>query len=114
MDIYCVKCKNKTKTSDIEYVMSKNNKYMIKGKCLKCKNKKSTFISGEQAKKGGFIFSVPALLAGIGAAGSLAGAASGITTAINKKKSDDKALAEQKRHNLAMENAIKKKAPVFI
>ena len=110
MDIYCVKCKKKTKSTNIKYELSKNNKHMIKGNCSVCKNKKSQFISAENAKKGGFIFSVPALLAGIGAASSLAGGAAGIANAVNKKKAADKALAEQKRHNEVMEkNALKKK-----
>ena len=103
MDCYCVKCKQRTKTSNIKYALSKNGKPMIKGKCFSCNKKKSQFISVADAKKGGFIFTVPALLAGLGAAGSLAGGAAGIATAVNKTKAANKLLEETKRHNKAME-----------
>lgn len=103
MDSYCVKCKCDTTTLKPKYEMSKNMKPIMKGTCQKCKKGKCKFLSSEEVKRGGFVFTVPALLAGLGAAGSLAGGAAGIATAINKKSAGDKLLAETKRHNKAME-----------
>ena len=111
MIMYCVKCKSKTDTKDINYRMSKNNKPMMNGKCVKCSKTKSQFISiaeAEKVKKGGIIFTLPAVLGLAGAIGSVAGGASAIANAVNKKKSDDKKLQEQIRHNKAME---KKNSP---
>ena len=107
MDTYCLKCKKKTNTSNIKTFYTKKNQPMIKGKCIACKNSKTKFLSKAEEsslKKGGFIFTVPALMAGIGALGSIAGASSAIASAVNKKKADDKLLAETKRHNKAMES----------
>ena len=56
-----------------------------------------------ETKRGGFIVSIPAAIAAIGAAASLAGGASAIAKAVNDKKSQDKMLAETRRHNKAME-----------
>ena len=99
----CVKCKSKTETINPKYKMSKNQKPMVQGKCVKCSKMKSRFISAAEAKKGGFIFMVPAVLGAVGALSGLASGASAIATAVNKKKSDDKMLAETKRHNATME-----------
>lgn len=101
--MYCVKCKKKTQTSKVNYAVSKNGKCIKKGKCENCLKMKSQFISNEEAKKGGFIFSVPAVLAGLGAVGSLASGAASVATAVNKKKTADKKIAETIRHNKAME-----------
>ena len=81
----------------------KNNKILKNGRCLICMKTKISFVSAEEAKEGGFIFSIPAILGALGAAGSLAGGASAIASAVNKKKADDKLIAETKRHNEAME-----------
>lgn len=101
--MYCVKCKTKTNSKNINFMLSKNNKPMKKGNCIKCGSVKTQFVSYEDAKKGGFIFTIPALLGAAGAIGSLAGGAAGIATAVNKKKSADNLLQETKRHNKAME-----------
>ena len=55
MVTYCVKCKSKTETINPKYKMSKNQKPMVQGKCVKCSKMKSQFISAAEAKKGGFI-----------------------------------------------------------
>lgn len=102
--MYCLKCKTKTETENPQYVQTKNNKILVKGNCLVCGKRKTSFVSEDAAKKGGFIFSIPAILGALGAAGSLAGAASGIASAVNKKKADNQLLAETKRHNKAMES----------
>lgn len=101
--MYCVKCKKSTDTTESQYYMSKNNKHMMKGKCKICGKNKTKFISKEEAKKGGFLITVPTLLAGLAAAGSLAGGASAIANAVNKKKSDDALLKETKKHYKIME-----------
>ena len=36
MATYCVKCKSKTETINPKYKMSKNQKPMVQGKCVKC------------------------------------------------------------------------------
>lgn len=47
MKCYCVKCKRKTETVDMELFSLKNNSQMLKGICLNCGSKKSTFIKKE-------------------------------------------------------------------
>ena len=114
MVTYCVKCKSKTETINPKYKMSKNQKPMVQGKCVKCSKMKSQFISAAEAKKkkGGFIFTVPAVLGAVGALSGIASGASEIATAVNKKKSDDKMLAETKRHHVTMEKKIPKRGKV--
>ncbi len=53
-------------------------------------------------KTGGFI---PLLLAGCGALASLAGGASAVAKTVIDKRAKDKELAEQERHNRALEQA---------
>ena len=43
--MYCVKCKKKTETID-SYETSKNNRKMLKGKCVICGTNKTQFIKG--------------------------------------------------------------------
>lgn len=59
------------------------------------------------SKNGGFIITIPTLLAGLGAAASMAVAAGGITKAVNVKKHNDKTESEAKRHNKEMEKYLK-------
>ena len=59
-------------------------------------------------KEGGFLPLIP-ILAGIAAAGSIAGGAAGIASAVNKKKAEDAALEEQHRHNISLEDAARGK-----
>ncbi len=59
------------------------------------------------SKNGGFIITIPTLLAGIGAAASMAGAAGGIAKAVNDKKHNDRTESEAKRHNKEVENLLK-------
>lgn len=51
--IYCVKCKVKTKTKNLQETISKNNKPMLKGICDVCGSKKSTFLKKETLEKRG-------------------------------------------------------------
>ena len=61
----------------------------------------------ENEKEGGFLISIPLLLAGIGAAAGVAGAGASIAKAVQDKKAHDTALAEQKRHNKNLEAAAR-------
>ena len=55
MDIYCVKCKRKTPTSNLIESHTKNNKSILKGICEICGTKKNQFTS--KSKSGGDIVS---------------------------------------------------------
>lgn len=44
-EMYCVKCKKKTDTLNTVKVLSKNNRQMIKGTCVVCGSKKSSFVA---------------------------------------------------------------------
>lgn len=96
-----MKCKTKTSTKDVTRFMNKKGKPMLKGSCCRCKTTKTQLLP---QKEGGFVFTLPMLAAAAAAAGSLAGGASTIATAVNQKKNSDKVLAETKRHNKAMES----------
>ena len=50
---YCLKCKKKTKSKNISYVKSKNNRVIRKGTCSVCVSNKSEFII--KHKRGGDI-----------------------------------------------------------
>lgn len=43
--MYCVKCKNKTETVDVQNVVSKNNRPMLRGKCAVCGTTKTQFVA---------------------------------------------------------------------
>mgnify|MGYP003524816799 CR=1 FL=1 len=51
MIIYCLKCKQKTETIEVQSVQSQNGREMIKGSCLICGTKKSVFISMSNVTK---------------------------------------------------------------
>ena len=52
--MYCVKCKSKTETVDVQNVVSKNNRPMLRGKCAACGCTKTEFI---KMTKGGDLVS---------------------------------------------------------
>ena len=47
--MYCVKCKNKTETVDVQNVVSKNNRPMLRGKCAACGCTKTQFLKKSTA-----------------------------------------------------------------
>ena len=47
--MYCVKCKNKTETVDVQNVVSKNNRLMLRGKCAACGCTKTQFLKKSTA-----------------------------------------------------------------
>jgi Domain of unknown function (DUF5679)/Phospholipase A2-like domain len=54
--MYCVKCKNKTETVDVQNVVSKNNRPMLRGKCAVCETTKTQFVA-MNGKTGGDLVS---------------------------------------------------------
>ena len=50
MDLYCVKCRTRTQTSDEREITTKNNRSALSGICVKCGTKKFRFISRSVAK----------------------------------------------------------------
>jgi len=60
-------------------------------------------------KNGGFFFTIPAILAAIGAVSGIAGAASNIAKTVSEKKHQTAVEEEQIRHNQEVENLLKVK-----
>ena len=52
MSIYCVKCKAKTETTDVQNVLSANGRPMHKGICVVCGKNKSQFVAGTTSPVG--------------------------------------------------------------
>ena len=50
--MYCVKCKQKTKSINIAEVISKNNRRMLQAICFICGSKKSSFIQNNKKGQG--------------------------------------------------------------
>jgi len=44
MALYCVKCKRRTKSSNVKNIVSKNNRLMLQGKCVVCGITKTQFV----------------------------------------------------------------------
>ena len=47
MEIYCVKCKKKTDTNNIEKITTKNNRMAVRGNCKICGTQKYMFMKNE-------------------------------------------------------------------
>lgn len=47
-DIYCIRCKQFTKSKNIKEEVTKNNKPILKGTCVECGCKKNRFLSTKQ------------------------------------------------------------------
>jgi len=65
-------------------------------------------------KNGGFIFSIPAILAGVGAAAGLASSAATIAKAVNTKKHEKLMESEAKRHNKKLESLLTKGKGIYL
>lgn len=48
MLMLCMKCKRQTATKKHKVVFSKNNRYMIAGRCQNCNTKKQQFVTKEK------------------------------------------------------------------
>ena len=50
MKTYCVKCKKDTNNIDSKIFGTKNDRLLMQSKCSPCKNEKSRFVKGLEAK----------------------------------------------------------------
>ena len=50
MKTYCVKCRKDTNNINPKIFRTKNNRLLIQSTCSDCKNKKSRFVKGQDAK----------------------------------------------------------------
>ena len=50
--MYCVKCKQKTHSTNIVETLTKNNRRILKGTCTVCGSKKSSFLSNDKTGAG--------------------------------------------------------------
>ena len=66
-----------------------------------------TLSKTQLSKNGGFIISIPALMAGLSAAAGLATAGSAIAKTVQEKKHQKRQEAETKRHNTRVENLLR-------
>ena len=59
--MYCLKCKRVTGTKDIERVVTKSNRNMLRGKCEVCRKTKTKFVKAEvgQGRVNNLINSLP-------------------------------------------------------
>lgn len=57
-------------------------------------------------KNGGFVITIPLLLAGLSAAAAISGAAGGIARTVNQKKHEKNIESETKRHNEKVEKLM--------
>ena len=58
MKTYCLVCKKNTDNINLKMVQTKNNRLMLLPQCSVCKNKKSRFISENEAKGSGTLRSL--------------------------------------------------------
>lgn len=85
--------------------------YLTETQIKKLKDKKPhdiTLSKTQLEKNGGFIFSIPAILAGVGAAAGIASSAANIAKAISSKKYENDMKAETLRHNKNVEKLLQK------
>lgn len=101
---------NELRVMNIDHILTKKQ-ISEKEKCLAKGQGMTLTLSIAQMKKlvkekkhvGGFIFTIPAILAAIGAIGSVAGGAAAIAKTVSDVHKNKSELEEMKRHNLAME-----------
>ena len=86
------------------YLTQRQITKLNKGKTARINLSKSQLV-----KNGGFIFTIPTILAGIGALAGVTSAASAVAKAVNAKKHENRTELEQKRHNAEMEKLLSKK-----
>ena len=48
--MYCIKCKNTTDTSDVQFVVSRNGRNMTRGTCVICETTKTQFIKAQKGE----------------------------------------------------------------
>ena len=57
-NLYCVKCRSRTETRDIQNVVSKNNRPMLRGVCVVCGTTKTQFVKGTPLNGGDLVSSL--------------------------------------------------------
>src|SRR2546428_579412 len=57
-NLYCVKCKSKTETRDIQNVVSKNDRPMLRGVCVVCGTTKTQFAKKSPSNGGDLVSSL--------------------------------------------------------
>lgn len=93
-------------------IRANNHLYLTERQINSLKNgkvKDITLSKTQLKKNGGFIFSIPAILAGIGAAAGVASSAANIARAINQKKHETKIEEEAKKQNRELKKLLKGK-----
>ena len=50
--MYCLKCRKSTETSQTERTVTKNNRHMLRGKCVVCGTTKTQFIKSSAEGSG--------------------------------------------------------------
>jgi Domain of unknown function (DUF5679)/Phospholipase A2-like domain len=58
--MYCVKCRNKTDTNNLQNVVSKNGRPMLRGTCAVCGTTKTQFMPSKKAAGGDLVSSLSA------------------------------------------------------
>lgn len=69
-----------------------------------------TLSKSQMVKNGGFVVTIPAILAGLSLAATAAGAASNIAKTVNQKKHETRVEKESKRHNNRVEQLLSAKS----
>ncbi len=95
------------KKANVELILTQTQINQLKKAKSAGTTKEIKLSKTQMSKNGGFVITIPTLLAGIGAAASVAGAAGGITKAVNDKKQNEKTESEVKRHNKEMKKILK-------
>jgi hypothetical protein len=94
---------------DIPILLTKSQKNKV-DQAIKNKTGIDLKLSSAQLQKllkhGGFLPLLPLILGGLSAVGSLAAGGSQIAKAVNQAKTNEKQLAESKRHNEMMESKL--------
>ena len=64
-NLYCVKCKSKTESRDIQNAVSKNNRHMLRGVCAVCGTTKTQFVKGTPSHSGDLVSSLNSITSNI-------------------------------------------------
>lgn len=63
--MYCVKCKSKTDTNNLQSVVSKNGRNMLRGVCVVCGTTKTQFVKASRSSGGDLVSSLSSVTSGI-------------------------------------------------
>ena len=65
MEMYCVKCKSKTETKDVQNIVSKNGRPMLRGICVVCGKTKTQFVKAAAVDGGDLVSSLNSLTSNV-------------------------------------------------